>query len=327
MDVPRVSPEFASVLRSGRDLFNARFAEAKHQYGALDPQAFLDFLRTSLDPLVVAVSALGRECASPVVQAAYDVGLALVGQGLAGPRARTPYLDACFSRALPALAHLLVRSPEATLALVCNATHHIGAVHGGRPEQFVERLTQLSSLLSDFETLERAGRVLAWQAGLAHFREAALAELPNLPATLEREVLGVQNDADVSAVVARLHSDPWYDPTSGAQPTERWVGAFRGFGGLFGAPPRVTTSEGRLLVASGDTFWLVFADAYGATFHRATPSEVARAAPFRSGKVVPRNIERAARGEVVSWVKLPTTIACSYARSHALLLVPASLGD
>jgi hypothetical protein len=46
------------------------------------------------------------------------------------------------------------------------------------------------------------------------------------------------------------------------------VGAFRGFGGLFIAPPKVTYSEGQFLVYDTERWWMMTADYFGATFHR-----------------------------------------------------------
>ena len=52
-----VSEPLASVLRSGRPTFNARFAAARRQYGALEPGAFRVFLEETVDPLARAVHA------------------------------------------------------------------------------------------------------------------------------------------------------------------------------------------------------------------------------------------------------------------------------
>jgi hypothetical protein len=47
------------------------------------------------------------------------------------------------------------------------------------------------------------------------------------------------------------------------------VGAFRGFGGLFLAPPSVACPGGQFVVSDGDDHWLLFADRFGASFQRA----------------------------------------------------------
>ncbi|MEI6208894.1 MAG: hypothetical protein WCP20_19110 [Desulfuromonadales bacterium] len=81
-------------------------------------------------------------------------------------------------------------------------------------------------------------------------------------------------------ILSRLARDPWYDPAKPARvgkggerlrPVRR-IGAFRGFGGLFIEPPRVTVSDRSILVRSGDECWLLTADCFGATFHRCDPA-------------------------------------------------------
>ena len=50
-----VSAALASILRSGRTDFNARFAAARRIYPELQSEAFAEFLRTAVDELVGAV--------------------------------------------------------------------------------------------------------------------------------------------------------------------------------------------------------------------------------------------------------------------------------
>jgi hypothetical protein len=87
MTEARVSSEFANVLASGRERYNAAFARARHQYGELDPEAFADYLKEQIDPLVVAAARLGGADLARVTDAAFDMGLSLLGQNLIGPTA------------------------------------------------------------------------------------------------------------------------------------------------------------------------------------------------------------------------------------------------
>ena len=79
-----VSDPLAAVLRSGRDLFNARFAEARRLFPDLDGQAFAAFVEAAVDPLARATRDTRPERVADVVMAAYDLGLELCGQRLAG---------------------------------------------------------------------------------------------------------------------------------------------------------------------------------------------------------------------------------------------------
>jgi hypothetical protein len=109
------------------------------------------------------------------------------------------------------------------------------------------------------------------------------------------------------------------------------AGAFRGFGGLFVEPPVVAAAGEHFLVRSGGDCWLLTADAFGATFHRATPEESKDARPSS----VPPGVT--ARGTTVSIdgarVDLPelgeingvaangTTLAVTSPLSHAVVLL------
>jgi hypothetical protein len=111
------------------------------------------------------------------------------------------------------------------------------------------------------------------------------------------------------------------------------AGAFRGFGGLFTEPPTVAMADERLFVRAGTQCWLLTADAFGATFHRATDEEFERA---RARSALPAGV--ALRGTALtvhgSTVDLPdvfdqlssacgssTTLALTSPRTHAIVLV------
>ena len=83
-----ISPALASILRSGRAEFNARFAAARHVHPDLDAAAFSEFLQTAVDDLVRAVDSVRPDRVADVTMAAYDSALELVSQKLAGPGSR-----------------------------------------------------------------------------------------------------------------------------------------------------------------------------------------------------------------------------------------------
>ena len=83
----------------------------------------------------------------------------------------------------------------------------------------------------------------------------------------------------LSATLAGLESDPFFVPNApelGFRVVGS-VGSFRGFGGLFLAAPQVARVEQQLFVLSGNDAWLLALDAFGCTFHRASPEELANA--------------------------------------------------
>jgi len=135
-----------------------------------------------------------------------------------------------------------------------------------------------------------------------------------------------------------LHDDPWLAPAEalGGKAAERRmhlvarVGAFRGFGGLFLSPPSVTCPAGQFLVTDGVGQWLLTADRFGATLHRATTpptGPAARQPPFYKldtrGKVT-RGKHSATFPELAgsqSSAADATTLAVTTPLSHAVFLV------
>ncbi|MFP4351152.1 MAG: hypothetical protein ACLFQY_22935, partial [Desulfococcaceae bacterium] len=73
-----------------------------------------------------------------------------------------------------------------------------------------------------------------------------------------------------------MAADPWYDPAE--LPDRQYktlslmgrVGGFRGFGGEFLNPPRAATgSDGQIYLFDSDAAFVLHADRFGATLHRA----------------------------------------------------------
>src|SRR5690606_19466636 len=94
----------------------------------------------------------------------------------------------------------------------------------------------------------------------------------------------------------------------------RLAGAFRGYGGLFLEPPLVAVIDDRLLVRAGEEAWLLEADVFGATFHRATPGEAdAFPAPSSQPISVPKPVRGddrvVALGEITSAARCGPTLA------------------
>jgi hypothetical protein len=277
-----VSDALASALRSGRDEFNGQFAEARRLYPALDSGAFLEFLRNDVDHLVRAVEKVKPDCVADVVMATYETGLELVGQKLVGSGARNRIIEEGWQRVLPAVASLVAKAPAPVIGAVSNALHNLAGTSGARPEQWISEMEKLGPQCGDVETLLRLGQVEAWRAGLAHFRQGAIAAADNLPAPLALAAVGAAANGDWPDIRKRLLADPWYNPseapsTGNGQASRVQVmaqaGAFRGYGGVFVEPPSVASAGEHFLVRSGEESWLLTTDVFGATFHRSNLAE------------------------------------------------------
>jgi hypothetical protein len=273
-----LSEAFVGVLSARRADYNAQFLAARRAAPELDEEAFKVFLATSLDPLISAVAALDPAAVVEVVDTAYSVGLELLSQRLAGPRAHSPALDNGFQQLFPLLARFIARAPDAVLPRLCNALHQLATVPGVRPDEWCSALARLAPAVQSVEELLGLGQVLAWLAGLSHYRQSALALCRSLPAPLVLNALGVPG-ADLPAILFRLEQDPWFVPSAPGLGFRLVgsVGSFRGFGGAFLAPPQVVRVGQQLFVLSGDDAWLLALDAFGCTLHRARHEDLAGA--------------------------------------------------
>ncbi|MEW6278618.1 MAG: hypothetical protein AB1758_08365 [Candidatus Eremiobacterota bacterium] len=307
-----ISPAFARLLEARRERFNSAFAQARRSRRALNGADFLDHLRVSVDPVVAALGdSLDLE---KLVEALYDLSLELVGTEVLGPRSRFPQVATGWGRLLPRLGPLLVRHPRQVTASITNALTHLSRF--GRPDEWIDSMSELGPGCPDLPTLLKLGQVLAWRAGLAHYREAALALWAELPVGLARAAMGV---APEPALVRAMTEDPWLKPgapvSSGELRVVGRLGSFRGFGGPFIAPPTVRYAGGHLFhVTDGEEDWLLAADCYGACLHRSSPPP-----QTKEPRGCPKLPE--ALGAVKSRAVAPRTVAVTKELSHAVFLL------
>ena len=266
-----ITPAFASILASGRAQFNARAVEARRRFPSLDMAAFGAFLHDGVDPLVVAVAAAAPERVGGATLAAYDMALELVGHGLAGPAAKNPFVNTVWRELAPSFAPLLATAPVEVLGMLSNAAIHIASVAGARPAQWQGELAALAAQIVTLAQLRAVGQVLAWRAGVAHFRQGALAAADTLPPALALAAFG-EPGAQWPQVRAQLLDYPWRGNAEG-----REFGSFTGLGGDFGTPPQVRATDDGFVVRSGERHYLLVADAYGAVLHGATAQEYEQA--------------------------------------------------
>ncbi len=226
----KASEPLASVLRSARDLFNAQFAAARRLFPELDADQFRGFLVEVVDPLAVAVDAVCPERVAEVVMSAYQLGLELLGKRLIGFGGKSGIVGEGWRTLAAAAAPVMASFPDRALSAVANALLQLANTPGARPNQWIHDLGTIAPRCPDLETLLAAGQVLAWRAGLAHYRAGALAVADSLPGDLA--LLAVGATGDWAAIRKRLEEDPWFVPEpSLARPVAREVGAFRGLGG------------------------------------------------------------------------------------------------
>ena len=329
-NLPLITGPYAQALKDGRASFNARFAEARRTQPRLDPHEFADTLRTIVAAILSATERVEPARTAEIVNVLYDLSLDLLAREFIGPRSRYPYINAGWRELLPALGPHIVDSPRAVVGSITNALYNLSVEPGGtrlqaaptpvqwagspqpgaRPQEWLDSMRALAPLCADVPMLLQVGQVAAWRAGLAHYRQGALALCRRLALPLALAALGVPTGSgsdpdggrppvvraavaetaslrpdDLNTLLERLAADPWLRPADALianRPRELRIvaraGAFRGFGGLFMAPPVVTASGEHFVALSprpflpmgaGEARWLLTADVFGATFHRA----------------------------------------------------------
>jgi hypothetical protein len=335
--MPLVTGPFAQILDGNRARFNARFAEARRFQPRLDPAAFSDHVRSVVAPLVEAVARERADKAAEAAEALYDLSLDLLGQEFLGPNSRYPLIVDGWRFLLPRLPRFVAEAPREFVGSVTNALYNLSTTPGARPGEWAASLLKLAEVCPDVSTLLKAGQVAAWRAGMAHYRLTALELCRDLPPPVALAALGLAPQADhppLDPLIESLKSNPWLRPTSDLRPLTSdlqivsRVGAFRGFGGLFLEPPLVWSAGDDFVVSDGEGTWLLIADVFGATFHRAdikapslktsSPFTINKAGSVSCGKTSHAFPELA---NANSSAGNNTTLAVTTPLSHAVYLV------
>jgi hypothetical protein len=327
-------------LAAGRERLNALFAAARRGTD-LSPAAFRQWVLAGIAPAVDAVAAQRPERAGAVLEALFERSLELTAQRVLGDGAADPAVTTGWLRLLPALPSLLAADPEGLSASIVNALHRLATTDGARPEEWTAALLRAGPRCADLGAFRDAGLVAAWRAGLAQYREQALALARRLDPALASLVLGLEGlapdalpavldgaEADPWRSLEELREGPWGEPRLALVGS---VGGFRGFGGLFPVPPRLEARQGALFARAGGGCWRLFADCHGAVFlPQDAPDPDALAPPPGTDASVGEAGEVRHRGLTAtfqelagptSWATDGATLAVSIATSHAVYLV------
>lgn len=344
-----LSGPFAQILEANRSRFNARFAEARRIQPRLDPLIFAECLRSTVAQVVEAVHHVRPEKAAEAAEVLYDLSLDLLGQEFLGPNSRYPFIVEGWRFLLPRLSRFIAGSPREFVGSTTNALYNLSTTPGARPGEWAASLLKLVEVCPDAPTLLKAGQVAAWRAGMAHYRLSALDLCRDLPPPVALTALGLSPQAEhppLDTLIDSLKANPWLSPASNLQsPTPlrlapgaivsnyqlqivSRVGAFRGFGGLFLEPPLVWPADDDFVVSDGEGTWLLMADMFGATFHRAdikAPS-LKTSSPFTINKAGSVSFGKTSRAfpelaNANSSAGNNTTLAVTTPFSHAVYLI------
>lgn len=251
-------PVLQQELTSRRERYNAAFALARRARPRLDGEQFSHNLRELLAPIVAE---LPPEKAREVIEPLYDLCLELTASEYFQ---RSPAIVEVWKRLLPQAKAELVASPAYLPAALGNAAYNIERQAGVDVAYWFDTMERLRPLCNDASVWLQVGQVAAWLAGMAHFRQQAIALGEGLPLEL-RQALHDQWEEVVN--------DPWHGhrPHDGHPKVVRTVGGFLGFGGAFRRPPWVAyCGAGRFLVEDGSESWVLSSDAFGSTLKPGT---------------------------------------------------------
>ena len=294
-----ISAHLAQVLEAGRTHFNTRVAEARHRYPALDTAAFTSFLQSAVDVVAIAVASVEPERVTAAVAAAYDMGLELVGQGLAGPGARHDLVNRVWQTVVPQYAKLLSEQPYELLGVLSNAAVNLCKYPNARSEQWINEMIGMSKHADTFFQLRSIGQIMAWRAGLAHFRKGAIGIADQLPELIALAAVGAKVSESWPSVRSNFLSDPWWSPENegkaGSNPEKILIeiGQFSGLGGQFRLPPEVRATEDGFYINSAGQYFYLLADIYGAILLPSSAEE------FNQSKVQLSNKKASLQGATI----------------------------
>lgn len=326
-----VSPSLAGVLAARRAALNQRVVETRHRMPGLDTAAFGAFVSHEIDAVCIAVDGADPHATERVVEAAFDIGLELVGQGLAGPAARVPWVNRAWQGLSAPAAHLIASAPVDTLGAITNAVIRLGSLPGVRVDEWIDAMSALAAHCESLEALRNLGAVCAWKVGMTHLRQVALDHADQLDPELAAAALGAS--MPWAALRERLRNDAWWNPSTNAINMQgRTIGGFSGLGGPFATPPEVRARRDGFVAESAGRYFLLVADAFGAMVLPASPAEFAGATCDTAGDVsiTPRGdsvhdrpIGFAVPAERMKAVANGDSVAFFSPWSHLVRIVPA----
>ena len=261
------------ALAKHRAELNARFASKRAMGELVDPAEFSDHLAQYVAPVIEAVDQVDAAAAVELTLALFDLSLELFSIGAAGPNSRHPLIQEAWTTLFPKVPTLLVADSNLP-ASICNAILYIDSHRNIDGEMWLLKMTIAAQLCESPAMLLDYGKVASWTGGLAHFRQSALYLIATLPPELAAKALEIDAKTMNAELLAKLRNDPWFDPRkrnaskSGEIAMVARIGGFRGFDGPFAQPPKLALTDGTILMRDGDTDWMLFADAYGATWKR-----------------------------------------------------------
>lgn len=263
----KLSPDspFSKAMKEGRSQFNKRIADVQKQNMGFDIQALSSWLSGPAAFLAESLPRYSTEIASVCL----DTSIMLVVHGLTSQQGYSPFKD-LWMKILPQCSYMLSSYPRQTLGILHNCALNMHSYNGDFLSRWIDRISILVDRVRTVPELRALCALLAWKSGLAHYRISALRAAESLSEELALLALGVPEGRDLKEAISRFMENRWFNPEIIEQESLRVVheiGAFTGFNGKFPCPPTVRACNDGFAVRSGDQYFWLFADAFGALIH------------------------------------------------------------
>ncbi len=278
-----ISEQLAQVLQAERSELNRLFELYRRQYPGLDGPGFLSSFGFLADEAFLSAK---RYCelfhpnhtflpaqASDLVKTLFDSFLDLFARGLLGKTEQNTELELALAQLLAAFPHLLLEKTDPFIRCLSNAWLNVSFYSLTGAAAWKDKILRLSPLQPGYEEFRLCGTIAAWLSGLTRFREPALKALLSLPDPLFLNLFGLpatNTPPRREEFIEKLTTDPWADPLAswqGLSPKKifySFIGGYEDFNGEFAVPPLALESSDRVVIRSGDKYFDILADRFGA---------------------------------------------------------------
>jgi len=300
------------LLRENSDALNQSLRQAVATSNRFDPSAVPTWFRTVVEPIFAAVHELDKTRSRKVFDVLFRDTIDFLASGTAG--ADFELHQACRLLLLPN-PRLTAANPARLLRTLVTAFKKILRHSSTTARAWMAMMEKIVVLAADLDELLIAGRFAAWRCGMAHLRQQLDFELK-----LKPEIISVIfGDMPFSPDLKR----PW---AQGETSQGVAVGSFKGFGGEFIRPPRLTLRDSLVFVSDGRQTGVVFADRFGCSLLECSDAFDGAAdfplAPVSSASAAAAKILGRYK-DLTTWAQHDSTLFLTTASSHSVFLFGA----
>lgn len=265
-----LSPLVKQLLSEMRGQLNSQYRQRVALGARVDTASWLDHVGSCIAPTVEQVHAFSPDRSKEALHVLYEIGLDLFVLGHFSDTGKSMRLLELWQDAFPQLATVLAQSPRTVIGSLSNAVLYLNQWSDAKTARWIAMLRTHGPSCENSMQLLCCGQFLAWIAGLAHLRSAAIQIASELPLAVLHPAMGLEasmSEPDTRSYLAKLESNPWATPTNseGIREVAR-CGDFRGLGGPFLRPPRLFLKDGFTHLTDGTKQWRLHADRFGYMF-------------------------------------------------------------